>query len=275
MTLFKGKCLGRGAFGVVYKGQYLKQTCAIKILHSLDLQLSIEGLSAGDVDQEEAQRAFERECKALQEFQHPNIVQYLFTSRHPKSGNLVLCLELLDSSLKHFLSNKANLPLSDAMNIQICENIASALEYIHSRDIVHRDLCADNILLKLGSSIVAKISDFGMSRIINKSTLTSTLTAMGHRMGYLPPEAPQEGTRYGSSLDIFSFGAVTTQIVSRVSYIDSVAERNYYVSTISSEHPLKPIINLCLNEDKDKRPSAVTLKARLSSLLYRYLCLWS
>ncbi len=80
----------------------------------------------------------------------------------------------------------------------------------HSKQIIHRDLCGDNVLLKLTQPVpIAKISDFGMSRLYDPSKLSHTLTAVGHRMGYLPLEAIRlDKENYDNSVDVFSLGAI-------------------------------------------------------------------
>ena len=136
--------------------------------------------------------------------------------------------------------------------------MASGLSYIHSKHIIHRDLCGDNILLKLAQPVpVAKISDFGMSRLLDPSQLSSTLTAIGHRMGYLPPEASRlEEEQYDSSLDVFSLGVIMVQIVHKLETVKSPRDRSYFVAQIPDTHVLKPLINECLQEDMRRRPSA-------------------
>ncbi len=80
--------------------------------------------------------------------------------------------------------------LSSEYEISLSKDLSCGLAYIHSKQIIHRDLCGDNVLLNLTRPVlVAKISDFGMSRLYDPSKLSATLTAIGHRRGYLPTEA--------------------------------------------------------------------------------------
>ena len=198
------------------------------------------------------------------------MVQHLATNKHPSSGQAILITELMDCSLKHYISSlNAERFLNTRMEASICKDIASALAYIHGRSIVHRDLCGDNVLMKqVGLAPVAKISDFGMSRIIDCNTMSTTLTALGHRMGYLPPEAPLiEASRYDSSLDIFSFGVIMTQIVCRLETVKTPQDRSYRVAQIHNNHPLKSLINRCLTKRKDKRPLANKLEQELKKIM--------
>ncbi len=104
---------------------------------------------------------------------------------------------------------------------------------------------------------VAKISDFGMSRLYDPSKLSSTLTAIGHRRGYLPPEAYRlEEENYDNSLDVFSFGVILTQIVCKLETIKSAKDRSFHVAQIPHTHRLRKLIDSCLQEDMTRRPSA-------------------
>ena len=80
---------------------------------------------------------------------------------------------------------------------------------------------------------------------------------MGHRMGYLPPEAPRfEAEQYDHSLDVFSFGVIIIQIIHKLKTVKSANDRSFYVSQTPDSHPLKPLIRICLQEDMKRRPTA-------------------
>ena len=180
------------------------------------------------------------------------MVQHLSTIKHP-SGHTILVTELMDCNLRHYIS-QGN--LSTQMEASISKDIASALAYIHSRNIIHRDLCGDNVLLKCDGPVpIAKISDFGMSRVLDPIAMSRTLTALKHRLGYLPPEAI-DGSCYDSSLDIFSFGVIMIQIIRRLETVKDPTVRASNFAQITNSHPLKPLISDCLIERKDTRPTA-------------------
>ena len=206
---------------------------------------------------EEASKAFDRECEYLQSLQHPNVVLYLSTTKHPKSGGTILVVELMDCNLRSYFSSLGEESITSECEISLSKDIACGLSYIHSKKIIHRDLCGDNVLLKLTQPVpVAKISDFGMSRLYDPYKLSHTLTAVGHRMGYLPLEAIRlEEEKYDSSLDVFSYGVIVTQIVCKLETIKSAKDRSFHVSQIPHTHRLRKLINSCLQEDMTRRPT--------------------
>jgi serine/threonine protein kinase len=269
LTIFSRKILGNGFFGTVFEGQWCKKPCAVKVLSPLGQEF-LTGLpitTQQDNVQEEALLKFKQECDFMKSYEHPNIVAYYSTVFYPECNLPVLVMELMQTSLRRYIHEDA--VMSKRIQLSLSCDIASALEFLHDRGLVHRDLCGDNILLNYNQDIpVAKVSDFGISRIIVKpEQLSHSLTALGHRPGYLPPEAFSiDPTDYDSSLDIFMFGVVMTQIASNVPTVDSYHQRQKLVSQLD-QYSLKPFICQCLSEKREERPSASTLYLDLLSIL--------
>ena len=115
-------------------------------------------------------------------------------------------MEKLYCSLDDLLESTPDIPLS--LKRCMLEEAARGLLYLHKYDppIVHRDLSAKNVLLT--TSFSAKITDLGNSRIVNiqPGKLVQTLSRFPGTLSYMPPEALDESSRYGPSLDVFSFG---------------------------------------------------------------------
>ena len=221
---------------------------------------------------EEASKAFDRECEYLQSVQHANVVQYLSTTKHPKSGGTILVVELMDCNLRSYFSGLGEESITSECEISLSIDMACGLAYIHSKQIIHRDLCGDNVLLKLTQPVpVAKISDFGMSRLYDPSKLSHTLTAVGHRMGYLPLEAIRlEEEKYDSSLDVFSYGVTVAQIVCKLETIKSAKDRLFHVAQIPHTHRLRKLIDSCLQEDVRRRPSARDICESMISICFTF-----
>lgn len=257
------KCIGEGAFGTVFKGRLGNQTCAVKVLRPLALQLLME---FEDITvQDEALKRLLDESKILEDLKHPNVVKHLCSYKDPKSNLPILVMELMDESLTRFL--KSEKPLSPRTEASLSLDIASALQFIHSENIIHRDLCSDNVLLlHRDGATIAKLSDFGMSKILHPDCMS--LTSLGHRLPFLPPEAGVIARKdYDFSLDIFSFGVVVIQIVMRASRIISVVARDDLVKKIKETHSLHSLIRDCIQNDKKERPNAEQICRNLRSEL--------
>ena len=132
------KTIGSGAFGSVFKGRL---ACAVKILHPHALQLFT---SLETTVQQEALERFLEECKILERFRHSNVVRHLSSHIDPRSNLPVLVMELMDESLTRFLE-KPSTSLSLVAEASLSFDIASTLQFLHSENIVHRDLCSDNV----------------------------------------------------------------------------------------------------------------------------------
>ncbi len=171
MVVFMDKHIGNGAFGAVFRGEVNGQPCAIKVLHLLATEIRLKTALSNTTDTSER---FRKECEFLESFDHPNIVRHLATRQHLRTHQFVLALELMDCNLRHYFTpqpDKEPVKLPFPVQSSLCRDIASALEYIHSRGVVHRDLCGENILLYCrGESPIAKVCDFGMSKITKSDT---------------------------------------------------------------------------------------------------------
>ena len=196
----KSQPLGHGSYGAVYKVKCDQLTCAGKVLHPMILDVEDPGSA-------KIMERFQQECAFLESIRHPNIVQYLGVTTDPESRLPMLLMELMDESLTKMLECS---PQSLAYHVQvdICHDIALAIAYLHSNDIIHRDLSSNNVLIIAKRR--AKVTDFGMSKLADTATtLTSCLTMCPGTLVYMPPEALREPPRYTKKLDCFSEGVIS------------------------------------------------------------------
>ena len=152
ISLLKSEALGAGSYGRVCKAICDGLPCAAKIIHPTLFDLNDPGAAS-------FMHKFEQECCLLKMVRHPNIVQYLATYRDPETGLPVLLMEICDESLCKFLERFPG-PLPYHTEINISHDIALALVYLHSNDVIHRDLTGNNILMM--ATARAKVTDFGM-----------------------------------------------------------------------------------------------------------------
>ena len=198
--------LGAGAYGTVVESDWHGTPCVTKQLHAVFPQClppdQLEPLAM----------SFCRECKTWASLRHPHIVQFLgvFFPSDPHSALPALVLEKMQQSLRHYLEqhDKVDFPLLG--KVYVLHQVAQAVSYLHSRTpaLVHHDLSPNNILIN-EVGFVAKLTDFGMTRVICANRITSVKGTQG----FMPPEALQHPPRYDQQLDVFSFGTVIISIL--------------------------------------------------------------
>ena len=141
---------------------------------------------------------FQQECGFLESIRYPNIVQYLGMTRDPESRLPVLLMELLDESLTKMLERSWQSLAYYCVQVDICHDIALAVAYLHSNDIIHRDLSSNNVLMIAGRR--AKVTNFGMSKLAGAAPSMTPLTMCPGTLAYMPPEALREPCHHPSSL---------------------------------------------------------------------------
>ena len=228
---------------------------------------------------------FQQECAFLESIRHPNIVQYLGMTRDPESRLPVLLMELLDGSLTKMLE-RSQQSLAYYAQVDICYDIALAVAYLHSNDIIHRDLSSNNVLMIAERR--AKVTDFGMSKLAGAAPNMTPLTMCPGTQAYMPPEALREPPRYTKKLDCFSEGVIMiqvctrqwpepgprTQIIQDSRYPMGVVEvpvseterRKNHIDLIDLNHTLLSIVIDCLQFQEMDRPSSEELCQRLAGL---------
>ncbi|XP_040381833.1 receptor-like serine/threonine-protein kinase SD1-8 [Oryza brachyantha] len=196
--------IGRGGFGIVYKGQLPDgQEIAVK---QLSKENTVQGL-----------KEFMNEVDLICKLQHRNLVRLLGYCIHC-SERLLVYEFMSNKSLDTFIFGKRrDLTLSWKTRMGIILDIASGLLYLHKdsrHTIIHRDLKAANVLLD--ADMVAKISDFGIARLFccNGGHRDCTITdrIIGTH-GYMSPEYAMDG-RLSFMQDVYSFGVLLLEIVS-------------------------------------------------------------
>ena len=279
VEVYSEETLGVGSYGKVCKAKCGQLPCAAKLLHDTMFGTNDPGIS-------KFVERFEQECRFLKAIKHPNIVQFLDSFRDPRSRRLVLLMELMDESLTRFLERSTG-PLPYHTQLNICHDVALALAYLHSNDIIHRDLSSNNVLL-IGEGSRAKVTDFGMSKFEGMNPRMTPLTMCPGTTAYMPPEALVTPPRYSNKLDCFSHGVLAIQIVTRqfpnpgdvtvtirdaryptgrvVVFVPESERRKKDIDLVDPNHPLLPLALHCLKDDDTERPSADELCGRLATL---------
>jgi serine/threonine-protein kinase len=192
--------LGEGGMGSVYLAYHeeLGQQVAIKVLgdHLACNQTLVD--------------RFYREAKSGALLNHPNIVRTMIVGQDRATGKHYLVLEYVDGPSGHaLLAQQGRLSVGDAVHITL--DIARALEHAHSRNVVHRDIKPDNILIT--RSGVSKLSDLGLAKRTDEA---SHLTAARQGFGtthYMPYEQAINAKKADGRSDIYALGATLYHFV--------------------------------------------------------------
>ena len=186
--------VGEGGMGLVSLGEWQGKKVALKKIK----------LKYGKKGNEYILKKFINEINIISSMRHPNILLYMGTTID--NDNYYMITEYLPKgSLYEYLHNKRGF-LTDYQKIKISFQIAIAIQYIHSRKILHCDLKSSNVLIDEDFKI--KLSDFGLSYFMSEAP---------EKMGegtyhWMAPEILNEG-KYEATADIFSYGMILWEIL--------------------------------------------------------------
>ncbi|XP_043942549.1 serine/threonine-protein kinase 36 [Protopterus annectens] len=184
--------IGEGSFGRVYKGRkkFSAQVVALKFIPKV-------GRSEREL------KNLKREIDIMRGLKHPNIVQMLDSFETDKE--VVVVTDYAEGELFQILEDDGSLPEEQVQDIA-CQLI-SALFYLHSHRILHRDMKPQNILLGKGG--IVKLCDFGFARAMSINTLV--LTSIKGTPLYMSPELVEEKP-YDHTADLWSVGCILYEL---------------------------------------------------------------
>lgn len=266
--------LGHGSYATVLELKYQEQKCAGKKVHDLLLAQGSDTY---------ALRRFEEECRLLSKVHHPNIVQFLGVYFEKNSHIPILVMEFLPTNLTTCIEHHGILP--NVIKYSILHDVALGLHYLHSHTpvIVHRDLSSNNILLT-SDLTVAKISDLGVARILNKTPFrVSKLTGTPGTPAYMPPEVMGANPVYDKTVDNFSYGILMIHICSgqlpapqvgpirmegdKMIPVSEAERRQIFLQVIGGDNPLTKLIQRCISNNPQLRPPTEEIVANLAELV--------
>lgn len=269
--LVQGELLGKGFFGQVYKVTHkeTKEVMVLKELYRVD---------------EIAQKNFLKEVAVLRSLSHKNVLRFIGVLYKEKKLHLITEY-IAGGSLKELIHD-SGLPLTWQDRISFARDISSGMSYLHSKNIIHRDLNSLNCLVREDRSVV--VADFGLARIVNpdsghgmnserwlqdgKETVQrkdrqrrKRYTVVGTPW-YMAPEM-MKGNKYDEKVDVFSFGIIVCEIIGRVEADPDYLPRNNdfglnqqifkekFCLSCGCPVPFYKVAFLCCDLNPDKRPS--------------------
>ncbi|KAL6277969.1 hypothetical protein ACE6H2_021570 [Prunus campanulata] len=190
--------LGQGGFGQVYKGT----------LPESKTQVAVKRISN---DSKQGLREFVAEIASIGRLRHRNLVQLLGWCR--RRGDLLLVYDYMENgSLDNALFDEPKTLLSWEQRFKIIKGVASALHYLHEgyeQVVIHRDVKASNVLLD--NELNGRLGDFGLARLHEHGSISSTTTRVVGTLGYLAPELPRTG-KASTGSDVYAFGALLLEV---------------------------------------------------------------
>ncbi|KAL4806337.1 kinase-like domain-containing protein [Aspergillus unguis] len=214
--------IGKGAFAVVYK-LATKQHGTVFAAKELDKRRFMKN---GILDQK-----VDNELKIMKDLKHPNIVQYV--DHHEHDRWIYIIMEYVPcGELSTYLQSMVSIP--EDMVKTIARQVLHALRYLHKRKITHRDIKPDNILVSSHEPLRVKLSDFGLSKVVQEETFLKTFCGT---LLYCAPEVypeydmyrrgevrkrrrvgdpPPKTSPYDQSVDMYSLGAVLYHLLAGI-----------------------------------------------------------
>ncbi|BBM84069.1 serine/threonine-protein kinase [Candidatus Uabimicrobium amorphum] len=258
------KELGRGGMGIVFQAEdtQLQRMCALKVLLP-ELRCDLQAV-----------QRFQSEAKAVAQIQHPGIIQIYEICQTPQYFFAMAYVE--GQTLTQYIQNKS---MDDKLKVFYL--VCDAIEFAHSKKILHRDLKPDNILVD--QSGVPIILDFGIAKHIGQSTdLTKTGDVFGTPK-YMSPETAK-GEKVDQRSDIYSLGVILYEILTgTVPFTgENYIELLFHLTTSDPIPPSKINVSIprdgdleivCLTalaKDPKKRiPDAAFLKSEIHNIIHK------
>ncbi|XP_076761334.1 LIM domain kinase 1 isoform X1 [Xylocopa sonorina] len=276
--LVKGELLGTGFFGQVFKVTHrdTNEVMVLKELYRVD---------------EEAQKNFLKEVAVLRSLHHNNVLRFIGVLYKDKKLHLVT--EYIAGGTLRALLHDTNEVLLWEQRTSFAKDIAAGMAYLHSMNIIHRDLNSHNCLVREDKTVV--VADFGLARIMQNGNTPDNCKYSRHSDGeprtsrkerkkrytvvgnpyWMAPEM-MNGNKYDEKVDIFSFGIVVCEIIGRVyadpDYLprsrDFGLNQHVFKEKFCSSCPemFYTIAFLCCDLNPDKRPPFEVIQVWLQGL---------
>jgi NIMA (never in mitosis gene a)-related kinase len=245
--LKKEKVLGEGTFGKCYLVEHRRTDlkCVLK-------QIEIFGMS------EEEQLEVVKEAKILSVLDHPNIIKFYSSFKTETHINIVM--EHADGGdLSRLIREAKGVHFPEQQILNWFSQICLAIQHIHSKKVIHRDLKSQNIFMTKAGAI--KLGDFGIAKHLSR-TVEKMKTVVGTPY-YMSPEIC-ESRDYSFKTDIWSLGVILYEMCElRLPFEGNslpvlalkISKGEYAALTANYSKELKVLVKTLLQNNPNKRPS--------------------
>jgi serine/threonine protein kinase len=197
LTYIVERELGEGGMGTVYLGRHTV----------LNQQVAIKALSPLLARDQALRERFIQEANIQAGLRHSGVVQVLTADMEGEQPLLIM--EYIEGkSLFEVVNFRGKLPVDDALKIM--EQVFAAVGYAHRQGVIHRDLKPENVMVMAHGE--AKVTDFGIARVLGSARLTRTGTAMGSAY-YMSPEQILHPDSVDARSDIYALGCVFYEVL--------------------------------------------------------------
>ncbi|XP_066553907.1 RAF proto-oncogene serine/threonine-protein kinase isoform X2 [Amia ocellicauda] len=243
--------IGSGSFGTVYKGKWHGDV-AVKILKVTD-------------PTPEQFQAFRNEVAVLRKTRHVNILLFM---GYMTKDNLAIVTQWCEGSslYKHLHVQETNFQMFQL--IDIARQTAQGMDYLHAKNIIHRDMKSNNIFLHEGLTV--KIGDFGLATVKARWSGSHQVEQPSGSILWMAPEVirMQDNNPYSFQSDVYSYGIVLYELMTGELPYSQIANRDQIIFMVgrgylspdlsklykSCPKAMKRLVADCIKKAKDERP---------------------
>ncbi|KAM9855559.1 raf-1 proto-oncogene, serine/threonine kinase a [Aulostomus maculatus] len=243
--------IGSGSFGTVYKGKWHGDV-AVKILKVTD-------------PTPEQFQAFRNEVAVLRKTRHVNILLFM---GYMTKDNLAIVTQWCEGSslYKHIHVLETNFKMIQL--IDIARQTAQGMDYLHAKNIIHRDMKSNNIFLHEGLTV--KIGDFGLATVKARWSGSHQVEQPSGSILWMAPEVirMQDNNPYSFQSDVYSYGIVLYELMTGELPYSQIANRDQIIFMVGRGYlspdlsklykncpkAMKRLVADCIKKSKDERP---------------------
>jgi len=262
--------LGEGTFGTTYRMTAVNSEAAHAMYGVTRFAVKVVTITKKNQIKEEDVR---REAKTLSMMLHRNVVRYFWLEKTGKAFWIVM--ERADGdSVAAFIQTRAQgQGVQEGEVLDIMKQTTSAIDYIHSQGIVHRDIKADNVLFAHAEGDgprIMKLADFGASAVVATNAASALQSKVGTQCYYSPERGRSQV--YGVKSDMWALGCVLLELLRLQRLRGALWDDGYEVTqrrrifmqeAVDKSMLLGQVVRCLLCLDKHDRIGAVALKNRL------------